>query len=137
MLAKEKEYKMVNNKWTPKNKTYGVIKGTNYYGVKLVGKDSPREDGKSAFFIMQKTDAFGNGKKLHDQPLTHYPAYMQFKAIVENNPKALENVKFNLNSNGSIPTALVSLLGTDKVAKEIEGVPTLSQCKQEMQSWSS
>ena len=136
-----KEKKMAKKTtWTPKNKTYGAFKDSNnnntsFYGVKLVGKDSPREEGKSAFFIMQRTDVFGNGKKLHEKPLTHYPAIMQFKQIIANNPDALKKGKYKLNANGTIPKALIDLLGTDKVAKEIDGVMTLAQCKEEMKSW--
>jgi hypothetical protein len=130
------------NQWIPRNKRYNPFKddkgnNTSYYGVKLVGTDSPREDGKSAFFIMQQTDSLGNGKRLHTKPLTHYPAIMQFQQIVAYNPKALQKGKFKLTKTGTLPKALIDILGTDKVAKEIEGVLTLSQCKAVMQSWSS
>ena len=111
--------------WIAKNKTYSKIQGTSYYGVKLVGKDSPRDDGKSAFFIMQQTDVFGNGKRIHNKPLTHYPAYMQFQQLVLNNPSALKKGKYKLTSTGTLPKALV----------EISGVPTLAECKDIMKSW--
>ena len=127
--------KNTKSTWIAKNKTYSKIQGTSYYGVKLVGKDSPREDGKSAFFIMQQTDVFGNGKRIHNKPLTHYPAYMQFQQLVLNNPSALKKGKYKLTSTGTLPKALVDILGTDKIAKEISGVPTLAECKDIMKSW--
>ena len=123
--------------WIPKSKRYSKIQGTQYYGVKLVGSESPRDGGKSAFFVMKETDSMGNGKPLHKEPLTHYPAYMQFQALVVNNPDALKKGKFKLTSTGTLPKALVQILGTDKVAKEIEGVPTLAECKKQMASWGS
>ena len=109
---------------------------TKYFFIKLTGVNSTKSNGANSFYIMQLGKTAFDTKPLHKESLTDYKAYMQFKSIVVDNPEVLKKGKFKLNSNGTLPKALLDILGTDKISKEIAGVPTRAECQAEQDSWS-
>jgi hypothetical protein len=123
--------------WISKDKTYdrGGIEGTRYFGIKLTGVNSTKSNGANSFYIMQLGKTPFDTKPMHKESLTDYKAYMQFKSIVVDNPEVLKKGKFKLNSNGTLPKSLLDLLGTDKISKEIAGVPTRAECQAIQDSW--
>jgi hypothetical protein len=59
---------------------------------------------------------------------------MQFQELVLNNPQALKKGTYKLNADGTLSKALITALGTDKIAK-VDGVSTLAKLDAEMKEW--
>jgi hypothetical protein len=109
-----------------KEKNYDPIGSSGYFGIKRL--NIPERKGKSSFYIVKMND-FWNAKSnsigspIHTEPLKNYTAIMQFEFL-------LENKDFQLNKNGTMPKELVSMMGTNQLAREFAGVPTLDQIKE-------
>jgi len=120
------------------NKHYDVmgVGESDYTAFKIVtGKNARKVDGKekASYYICKIVDDFSS-KPLHKEPLTNYKAYMQFQELVLNNPQALKKGTYKLNADGTLSKALITALGTDKIAK-VDGVSTLAKLDAEMKEW--
>mgnify|MGYP003114857677 FL=1 len=115
-----------------KEKNYDPIGSSGYFGVKRLS--IPSRKGQSSFYLVKMNDFWSSksnsvGTVINQEPLTNYDCIIQFEALVNNK-------KFQLNKNGTMPKELVSMMGTNELAREFEGVPSLDQIKEIKSGWS-
>ena len=105
---------------------------TKLVGCKLTGDNSIHKD-KNSYHILLRTKPFVFKEV---GVLRSYQAYEQFSDICENAPQTLTKGKYKLKADGTIPQALLDILGTNEVAEVIKGVRTLDEVGATMDSWS-
>ena len=119
----------------PKFYTGQSFFGTVWCGAKLIDSKT----GKFTYHI-GRVDEFGLpiSKSMQQLPSGSYQAIVQFMDILDLCPSLPKKGKFALNKNGTLPQALVDILGTDKINKETKGkVRTLAEVREMMNSWSN
>ena len=123
------------NNYIRTDKVYDImgLGNTNLVGWKLTGDNSLHKD-KNSYHITMRTKPFVF-KEIG--VIRSYQAYEQFSDICENAPQTLTKGKCTLSANGTIPKALLDILGTNEVANEIKGVRTLEEVGATMDSWST
>ena len=126
---------MAKKEYIKVDKVYDImgLGNTNFVGWKLTGANSIHKDDKNSYHITVRKSPF-EFKEVG--VIKSYQAYQQFKDICENAPETFKKGKFKLNKNGTLPKELLSILGTNQVAKEISGVRNLAEVKATMDSWS-